>query len=187
MSDSIKNKITRSAQGSGYNTVAHGSTGTGTTERDYINIPWGSVVTDVNIIFTTAFAGGTTTWLVGTGVATVTNQDSGSTQTADPNGFLDMAVAGYGSAAVGKKINAAAAPTTSTGEGVANGISTGGVLLGTKPPYSVSSTYGSNGEEKAVPVVLNQVQAASTATAGALIWWVEYMFPANIVWLQTSL
>ena len=187
MSDSIKNKITRSAQVSGYNTVAHGSTGTGTTERDYINIPWGAVVTDVNIIFTTAFAGGTTTWLVGTGVATVTNQDSGSTQTADPNGFLDMAVAGYGSAAVGKKINAAAAPTTSTGEGVANGISTGGVLLGTKPPYSVSSTYGSNGEEKVVPVVLNQVQASSTATAGALIWWVEYMFPANIVWLQTSL
>tara|TARA_Y100000296_G_scaffold82346_2_gene111320 strand:+ start:288 stop:851 length:564 start_codon:yes stop_codon:yes gene_type:complete len=187
MSDSIKNKITRAAQVSGYKTVAHGDTGTGTTERDYINIPWGAVVTDVNIITTTAFAGGTTTWLVGTGVATVTNQDSGSTQTADPNGFLDMSVTTYNSATVGKKINAAAAPTTSTGEGVANDISCGGVLLGTKPPYSVSSTYGSNGEEKVVPVVLNQVQASSTSTAGALIWWVEYMFPANIVWLQASI
>lgn len=187
MSDSIKNKITRAAQVSGYKTVAHGDTATGTTERDYINIPWGAVVTDVNIIFTTAFAGGTTTWLVGTGVATVTSQDLGTTQSPNTAGFLNMAVAGYGSAAVGKKINAAAAPTTSTGEGVANGISTGGVLLGTKPPYSVSSTYGSNGEEKVVPVVLNQVQASSSASAGALIWWVEYMFPANVVWLQASI
>ena len=187
MSDSIKNKITRAAQVSGYKTVAHGSTANGTTERDYINIPWGAVVTDVNIIITTAFAGGTTTWLVGTGVATVTSQDLGTTQAADPNGFLDMSVTTYGSGTVGKRINATAAPTVSTGEGVANDISCGGVLLGTKPPYSLSSTYGSNSEEKVVPVVLNQVQASGTSTAGSVIWWVEYMFPANIVWEQTNL
>ncbi len=187
MSDSIKNRITRSAQVSGYKVGAHGALSAGTTETGYINIPFGAVVTDVNIIITTAFAGGTTTWLVGTGVATVTNQDSGSTQTADPNGFLDMSVTTYGSATVGKRINATAAPTVSTAEDVANDISCGGELLGTKPPYSLSSTYGSNGEEKVVPVVLNQVQASGTSTAGSVIWWVEYMFPANIVWVQADL
>ena len=76
MSDSIKNKITRAAQVSGYAVGAHGSLSAGTTETGYINIPFGAVVTDVNIIITTAFTGGSTTFLVGTGAATVYNQDT---------------------------------------------------------------------------------------------------------------
>tara|TARA_R100000458_G_scaffold51641_1_gene52656 strand:+ start:53 stop:607 length:555 start_codon:yes stop_codon:yes gene_type:complete len=184
MSDSIKNKITRAVQVSGYKTVAHGSTANGTTERDYINIPWGAIVTDVNIIVTTAFTGGTTTWLAGTGVATVYNQDTGSSQTADPDGFMSCVVAGWASAVAGKKINTTAKTTVSHDNEI---VSNAGVLLGSKPPYSLSETYGSNSEEKVVPVTLSQVQASGTSTAGAIIWWVEYMFPANIVWEQASL
>ena len=66
-------------------------------------------------------------------------------------------------------------------------MSPAGVLLGTKPPYSLSSTYGSSGEEKVVPVTISHVQASSASTAGAYIWYVEYMFPANIVWDQASI
>ena len=65
--------------------------------------------------------------------------------------------------------------------------SAAGVLMGTAPPYSLSSTYGSSGEEKVVPVTLSWVVSAGTVSEGALIWWVEYMFPANIVWDQASI
>ena len=184
MSDSIKNKITRAAQVSGYAAGVHGGLANGTTETGYINIPYGAVVTDVNIIITTAFAGGSTTFLVGTGAATVYNQDTGSAQTADPDGFLACVVAAYSGAVVGKKINTTAKTTVSHNNEI---VSPAGVLLGTKPPYSLSSTYGSSGEEKVVPVTISHVQASGTSTAGAYIWYVEYMFPANIVWDQASI
>ena len=184
MSDSIKNRITRSAQVSGYKVGAHGSLSAGTTETGFINIPFGAVVTDVNIIITTAFAGGTTTFLVGTGAGTVYNQSDDSAGTADPDGFLACVVAAYSGAVVGKKINTTAKTTVSHNNEI---VSPAGVLLGTKPPYSLSSTYGSSGEEKVCPVTISHVQASSASTAGAYIWYVEYMFPANIVWEQSSL
>ena len=93
-------------------------------------------------------------------------------------------VAGWASAVVGKKINTTAKTTLSHDNEI---VSNAGLLLGSKPPYSLSSTYGSNSEEKVVPVTLSQVQASGTSSAGAIIWWVEYMFPANIVWLQADL
>ena len=180
MSDSIKNKITRAAQQSGYKTVAYtAGTSVATHEVSYINIPWGAIVTDVVVVPTAAFthSSGTTHVIAGTGVATVTSQDLGTTQTPDPNGFLAGAAGTGLLATAGKRISAAGPSDESLG----------GELLGSKPPYSLSDTYGSNSEEKVVPVTLSWVNTTDVVSAGSLIWWVEYMFPANIVWLQTSL
>tara|TARA_Y100000310_G_C20576130_1_gene760503 strand:+ start:193 stop:726 length:534 start_codon:yes stop_codon:yes gene_type:complete len=177
MSDSIKNKITSAAQISGYKTVAHGGLSVATHEVDYINIPWGAIVTDVVVIPTTAFvhSSGTTHVLAGPVVGYA--QADGSAASVDTDGYLVTTATTGTLGTKGKKINT---------DGRAN-ASAAGVLLGTAPAYSLSETYGSNGEEKVSPVALQFVNSTDTSTAGEIIWWVEYMFPANIVWLQTSL
>ena len=178
--DSIKTKITSAQQTSAYKTVSYtAGTSVATHEVDNILIPWGAIVTDVIVIPTAAFthSSGTTHVLAGTGAATVYNQDSGSSQTADPDGFLVTTASTGVLATAGKRISTS---------GRANATAAG-VLLGTKPPYSLASAYSSNGEEKTVPVVLSWVNSTDVVSAGSLIWWVEYMFPANIVWTQADL
>ena len=185
MSDSIKNRITRACQCTGYKTVAYtaGST-VGTNEVSSINIPFSAIVTDVVVIPTTAFTnsgGGTTHALAGTAAGTVYNQADDSSGTADPDGFLVTTATTGTLATVGKRISTA---------GRANATAAG-VLLGTKPPYSLAQSYTEDdlgaAEDKIVPVTLSLVVTTGAATAGELIWWVEYMFPPNIVWDQASI
>jgi hypothetical protein len=167
MSDSIKNRITRACQCTGYKSVAYtAGTSAATHEVSYINIPYDAIVTDVRVTVTDNFvcsSSGKVHPLAGTAAGTVYNQSDGSAGTADPDG---------------KSLSAITSKVTD---------SAAGVLLGTKPPYSLSSTYGSSGEEKVVPVTLSWTVTAGTVSEGALIWWVEYMFPANIVWDQASI
>ena len=181
MSDSIKNKITAAQQCSGYKSVAYSAgSAVGTNEVSSINIPWGAIVTDVVVIPTTAFtnaSSGTTHVLAGTGAGTLYAQSDDSSFTADPDGFLAGSSTTGSLGTIGKRVSAAGPADESIA----------GVLLGTAPAYSKSSTYSSNGEEKVVPVTLSFKVTTGAATAGAVIWWVEYMFPANIVWTQSDL
>lgn len=185
MSDSIKNKITRACQCSGYKSVLYSAgSAIGTNEVSSINIPWSAIVTDVVVIPTTAFtnaSSGTTHVLAGTAAGTVYNQADDSSGTADPDGFLVTTATTGTLATVGKRISTA---------GRANATAAG-VLLGTKPPYSLAQSYTEDdlgaAEDKIVPVTLSLVVTTGAATAGALIWWVEYMFPPNIVWDQASI
>ena len=186
MSDSIKNRITRACQCSGYKSVAYtAGTSAATHEVDYINIPYSAIVTDVRVTVTDNFvcsSSGKVSPLAGTAAGTVYNQSDDSAGTADPDGFGNWsATNGDMVATAGVNGKSLSAITSKVGDSAA------GVLMGTTPPYSLSSTYGSSGEEKVVPVTLSWVVSAGTVSEGALIWWVEYMFPANIVWEQTSL
>ena len=185
MSDSIKNKITRACQCTGYKTVAYSAgSSVGTNEVSSINIPWSAIVTDVVVIPTTAFtnaSSGTTHALVGTAAGTVYNQADDSAGTADPDGFLAGSATTGSLGTVGKRVSAAGPADESIA----------GVLLGTKPPYSLAQSYTEDdlgaAEDKIVPVTLSFKVTTGAATAGEVIWWVEYMFPSNIVWDQASI
>ena len=186
MSDSIKNRITRACQCTGYKAVDYtAGTSAATHEVSYINIPYDAIVTDVRVTVTDNFvcsSSGKVHPLAGTAAGTVYNQSDGSAGTADPDGFLaPSATNGDMVAGAGVNGKSLSAITSKVADSAA------GVLLGTKPPYSLSSTYGSGGEEKVVPVTLSWTVSAGTVSEGALIWWVEYMFPANIVWDQASI
>ena len=189
MSDSILNKITSAAQVSGYKTATHDGGNNGTRQIDYINIPMGAIVTDVCAVVTTAFAGGATTLAAGWGGGLDQTDLTGATaRAADEDAYLDCAVASFALTLKGTKICASANTTIAVAAGTANPIQPAGLFIGTMPSYTLSSSFGSNGEEKVAPVTLSQVQSGSAvSTAGTLLWWVEYMFPANIVWTQTSL
>ena len=139
-----------------------------------ILIPWGAIVIDTPIIVTQAFNSGTSTFF-DTGTVGTLAQADGSTVSADPNGFMAGAAATASGQTIGKYLSCRGGTE-----------SLGGALLGTKPSYTVSQTYSSSGE-KVVPVVLQWTHAGGVASAGALIWWVEYIFDPNIVWTQADL
>ena len=174
--DSLKTKITNSPQMSGRKTVALGSYTSVATHAavSSILIPWGAIVIDTPIIVTTAFnPSGASHAETGT-VGTLAQSDA-STVSADPNGFMAGAAATASLKTVGKFLSCRGGTE-----------SLGGALLGTKPSYTVSETYSSSGE-KVVPVVLQWTHAGGVASAGELIWWVEYIYDPNIVWEQASL
>ena len=174
--DSLKTKITNVPQMSGRKTVSLGSYTSVATHAAVSNIliPWGAIVIDTPIIVTTAFnPSGASHAETGT-VGTLAQAD-GSTVSADPNGFMAGAAATASLKTVGKFLSCRGGTE-----------SLGGALLGTKPSYTVSQTYSSSGE-KVVPVVLQWTHAGGVASAGELIWWVEYIYDPNIVWQQTDL
>ena len=175
--DSLKTRITNVPQMTGFKSVALGTNTAAQAHAAVSNIliPWGAIVIDTPIIVTAAFNSGTSTFF-DTGTVGTLAQADGSAATADPNGFM-------AGAAATAALDTAAGKYLSCRGGTE---SLGGVLLGTKPPYTVSSTYTDSGE-KVVPVVLQWTHAGSVPSTGSLIWWVEYIFDPNIVWTQAAL
>jgi hypothetical protein len=175
--DSLKTKITNTPQMSGFKSVSLGSNTSASTHAavSHILIPWGAIVIDTPVIVTTAFNAGTSSY-INTGTVGTLAQADASSVSADPNGFLAGAAATASLQTVGKMISV---------KGPAD-ESLGGVLLGTKPSYTVSQTYSSSGE-KVVPVVLEWTIAGTVPSAGQLMWWVEYVYDPNIVWTQADL
>ena len=174
--DSLKTRITNVPQMSGYKSVALGTNTAAQTHAAVSNIiiPWGAIVIDTPIIVTQAFNAGTATFF-DTGTVGTLAQADGSTVSADPNGFMAGAAATASGQTIGKYLSCRGGTE-----------SLGGALLGTKPSYTVSTTYSSSGE-KVVPVVLQWTIAGSVPSAGSIIWWVEYIFDPNIVWSQAAL
>ena len=174
--DSIKTLITNAPQMSGFKSVALGSYTAAQTHAAVSNIliPWGALVIDTPIIVTAAFNSGTSTYFDTGTVGTLAQADA-STVSADPNGFMAGAAATASGQVLGKYLSCRGGTE-----------SLGGALLGTKPSYTVSTTYSSYGE-KVVPVVLQWTIAGSVPSAGSIIWWVEYIFDPNIVWSQAAL
>ena len=175
--DSLKTKITNVPQMSGRKSVALGTYTSVATHAAVSNIliPWGAIVIDTPVIVTTVFNAGTSSF-VETGTVGTLAQADGSTVSADPDGFMN-------GAAATAALDTAAGKYLSCRGGTE---SLGGVLLGTKPSYTVSQTYSSSGE-KVVPIVLQWTHAGSVPSTGNLIWWVEYIFDPNIVWTQAAL
>ena len=174
--DSLKTRITNAPQMSGYKSVALGTNTSVATHAAVSNIliPWGAIVIDTPVIVTTAFNPSGASH-VETGTVGTLAQADGSTVSADPNGFMAGAAATASIKTVGKFLSCRGGTE-----------SLGGALLGTKPSYTVSQTYSESGE-KVVPIVLQWTHAGGVASAGALIWWVEYIFDPNIVWTQAAL
>lgn len=172
--DSIKTKITSAPQMSGYKTVTFASaaaTGTTHSNVDYCNIPWGARVSSVKAVVQVAWNNVTSAYLHA-GYPAGTAQTGGGSVSADVDAYL----AGNNPLqTINTYITSEASVTKAAG-------------IMDEPPYSTSSTYGVESDEKVVPVTLEIVTAGgSAATAGQFIWWVEYVFPPNIVWTQADL
>jgi len=189
--DSLKTKITSAKQMSAVDTVnfADDSTWTAATYQRVLFIPEKARICGFGIVVSDAVTttGSTNTFEIGhiAGTAQTDAALVNVTAVADPNAYalqVNLEVAGvtghYG--------------VTSAG---AAAVTTGVDIMGMPPTVTLSSTYTyapsltriwSGSGEKVVPVVGTAVMG-NAQTAGCFHWWVDYVFDANIVWLQADL
>ena len=170
--DSIKTRITRTPQITGYKTVlysAQAAAGTNASASYHV-LPLGAKVSNVYVLVQAVSDAGTQAYIHAGYPAGVSQADSSSAVSADPDAFM----AGNNSWKTADNYITAINSATK-GSGLMDAV-----------PMSNSSTYSTSGEY-VVPVTMQLVISGSTATAGPLVWWVEYMFDPNIVWAQADL
>jgi len=187
--DSLKTKITSAKQMSKIDFVnfADGLTWTAATYQRVIFVPEHARICGfgINVNIDVGSDTGTNTFSIGHGAGTA-QTDTGMTHivaTADVDAYA-------------KAVNIQTVGFTGPERGPVDAGLTAGVELMGKPPTVTSSatyTYApaltaswSDSGEKVVPVIGEVIVGATQAT-GCLHWWVEYVFDANIVWLQTDL
>lgn len=174
--DSIKAKVIRAPQRTGYKTVtkddvpggANQAYSSETTDKLKIIVPKGAIITAVPAMISTAWIGpSTATW----GSGYVANSfDSEGNSLNSGNAALTAYTATFDVKTKG--VRGAGDHTASQAPG-----------LGAKASYVVTE---SGEHEYAVHASLSY-GSAGAATSGTLVWWVEYMFDPNIVWEQESL
>jgi len=167
---------------------ADGLTWAAATYKRVIFIPEGARVCGFGV--NVGIISGTT----GTNTLTI-GHDAGTLQTDTGMGHISASadVDAYAKA-ITLEVVGFTGPSGVTSAGAA-AITAGVELMGKPPTMTSSATYTyapsltapwSSSGEKVVPVV-GYVTTGQTQTAGALHWWVEYVFDANIVWLQSDL
>ena len=187
--DSLKTKITSAKQMSATDFVnfADGATWSAATYKRVIYIPEGARVCGFGI--NVAIAAGS-----GTGTNTISiGHDAGTLQTDTGMSHIS---ASADVDAYAKAVNIEAVGFTGPERGPGDAAVTNGVELMGKPPTTTSTASYTNAPsstglwsasgEKVVPVV-GYVTTGATQSTGALHWWVDYCFDANIVWEQASL
>jgi len=174
--DSIKAKVIRAPQRTGYKTFTYSDAPGGvaqaysseTSANLKMVVPKGAIITAVPAIVTTAFAGpNTLVW----GSGHVANSFS-------------AAGASLASAA------AALASTTATWSIMTKGVrGSGDHTAAQGPGLGVEASYQlTESGEREYAVHASVTYGNTTASnQGVLVWWVEYMFAPNIVWEQSSL
>ena len=168
--DSLKTKITNAAQVSGYKTVTYTAAAGTDSDASIIYIPKGARVCNVNVLVQTAWDHGTSAYVHAGYPAGVAQSDTSSSVSADRDAFL----AGNNNLKTAE--NFITSKTSATKP----------TCLMDVVPMANAETYSTSGEYL-VPVTLEIATAGNAGTAGQLVWWVEYMFPANIVWTQADL
>ena len=174
--DSIKAKVIRSPQRTGYNTFTYSDAPGGaaqaysseTSDNLKIIVPKGAIITAVPAIVTTAFAG-PNTLVFGSGYVANSYSDAGA--------LLNSG-------------NASLASTTATFDIKTKGVRGAGDYTASQGPgLGVKASYvqTNNGEREYAVHASVTYGNTTAATAGVLVWWVEYMFEPNIVWEQASL
>ena len=174
--DSIKAKVIRAPQRTGYKTFTFSDAPGGaqqaysseTTENLKMIVPKGAIITAVPAMVTAAFTGPSTlTW----GSGYVANSfDSDGNSLNSGNAALTAYTAAFDLKTKG--VRGAGDHTAAQAPG-----------LGAKASYVVTE---SGEREYAVHASVSYGNTV-VAGAGTLIWWVEYMFEPNIVWDQDSL
>ena len=187
--DSLKTKITSAKQMSAIDFVnfADGATWSAATYKRVIYIPEGARVCGfgINVGIVCGSSTGTNTITIG--------HDAGTLQSDTGMGHIS---ASADVDAYAKAVTLETVGYTGPERGPVDAAVTAGVELMGKPPTTTSSasytsapsTTGiwSSSGEKVVPVV-GYVTTGATQSTGALHWWVDYCFDANIVWEQASL
>ena len=187
--ESIKTRITNVPQRTGYKTVSYDVDGIGATAATFnaansdtmkITVPAGAIITDTPIFVHTAWANSGNNYVTtGYPAKSLAHADGSSigSAAAVTDAFLD----GNNSAKVRGHIS-----TTGSGAAIQTGTvaaaGTGTSMMWESCPY-VLADDGS----KEYAVHLTMAVASGTSGAGKLFWWVEYVFPPNIVWEQASL
>lgn len=195
--ESILTKISNVPQSSAHDYVnfADGQTWAAGTYYRPVYIPVKARVSDVVIVLhdKVGATSGTNTievgYFAGTAQETLANQDASGA--ADPNAFFTtMNLEGT------ERVYKASESLIDETDGTQTQF--GGKALMCMPPTSVSEvTYEkdpnadndwilSSAGEKKVAVVA-KIVLGDAQTAGALFWWVEYRFDANITWEQSAL
>jgi len=187
--DSLKTKITSAKQMSKIDFVnfADGLTWAAATYQRVIFVPEHARICGfgINVNIDVGSDTGTNTFSIGHGVGTL-QTDTGMghiAATADVDAYA-------------KAVNIQTVGFTGPERGPVDAGLTAGVELMGKPPTVTSSatyTYApaltaswSDSGEKVVPVI-GEVIVGATQSTGCLHWWVEYVFDANIVWVQADL
>ena len=187
--ESIKTRITNVPQRTGYKSVSYDVDGIGATAVTFnaansdtmkITVPAGAIVTDTPIFIHTAWANSGNNYVTTGYPAKSLNADTGASlasAAAVADAFLD----GNNSAKVRGHISTTGhGAAIQTGTVAAAGLATS--AMWEKCPY-VLADDGS----KEYAVHLTMAVAGGTSGAGKLFWWVEYIFPPNIVWAQADL
>ena len=187
--DSLKTKITSAKQMSKIDIVnfADGQTWANATYQRVLFIPEKARICGFAIVVSDAATatGSTNTFEIGHALGTLQTDAAmvNVATAADPNAYALQA-------------NLEAAGYTDASRGPVDAAVTVGVeIMGMPPTMTSSATYTyapsttaswSSSGEKVVPVVGTMI-LGNTQTAGVFHWWVEYVFDANIVWLQSDL
>jgi len=189
--DSIKTNIVNAPQMSKVDTInfADSSTWTAATYQRVLFIPEKARICGFGIVVSDAVTttGSTNTFEIGHALGTLQTDAAmvNVAAAADPNAYalqVNLEVAGW------------TGPSGVTSAGAA-AVTTGVEIMGMPPTMTSSATYTyapsltaawSDSGEKVVPVVGTAVMG-NDQTAGVFHWWVEYLFDANIVWLQADL
>ena len=184
--DSIKSKVIRAPQRTGFKTVTSAALPTGAATYTVANansghsdnfkiiVPKGAIITATPIMVTTPFTGGTN-YSATTGIPANSFEDDGTSHnggSATTNGYL--------AAANATELSAARKFIGAGGGLVAAGF---GTQFGNKATYVMTE----NGEREYSVHLHIIVSGAGASSGGSLMWWVEYMFDPNIVWEQESL
>ena len=189
--DSLKTKITRAKQMSKIDFVnfADGLTWAAATYKRVLFIPEGARVVGfgVHVNIDVGSDTGTNTLTIGHDAGTA-QTDTGMTHiaaTADVDAYA---------VAVSLQTVGFTGPSGVTSAGAA-AVTSGVELMGKPPTMTSGATYTyapsltrawSSSGEKVVPVV-GYITTGATQSTGCVHWWVDYVFDANIVWLQTDL
>ena len=174
--DSIKAKVIRAPQRTGYKTFTFSDAPGGaaqaysseTTDNLKMIVPKGAIITAVPAMVTTAFAGpNTLKW--GSGYCANSYSDAGASLNSG---------------------NANLVAQTATFDIMTKGVRGAGDHSATQAPgLGRKATYvlTENGEREYAVHASVTYGNTTVASAGVLVWWVEYMFDPNIVWDQDSL
>ena len=188
--ESIKTRITNVPQRTGYKTVSYDGDGTiGAAAETYnaansdtmkITVPAGAIVTDTPIFVHTAWANSGNN-LITTGYPAKSLIHSTGASLASAAAVTDAFLDGANSAKVRGHISATGSgAAVVTGTVAAAGTATS--VLWEDCPYVLADDGA-----KEYAVHLTMAVASGTSGAGKLFWWVEYIFPPNIVWAQADL
>ena len=187
--DSIKTNIVNSPQMSKVDTInfADGQTWAIATYQRVLFVPEKARISGFAVIVSDAATttSSNNTFEIGHALGTLQTDAAmvNVAAAADPNAYclsVNLEAAGY---------------TTPSRGTVDAAVTSGAEIMGMPPTMTSSATYTyapsttaawSDSGEKVVPVVGTLV-LGDAQTAGVFHWWVEYVFDANIVWLQSDL